>query len=53
MLFQADEQILHVYFPMGGVVSLVVSLSTGEMIEAAMVGSWRNGTRYSRGSEMQ
>ena len=28
----------HVYFPTSAVVSLVVTLSTGEMIEAAMVG---------------
>ena len=39
VLFQADQQIRYVYFPVGGVVSLVVSLSTGEMIEAAMVGA--------------
>ena len=39
VLFQADQQIRHVYFPIGGVVSLVVSLSTGEMIEAARVGA--------------
>jgi CRP-like cAMP-binding protein len=38
MLFDADEQIRHVYFPTGAVVSLVTSLSTGETIEAAMVG---------------
>ena len=39
VLFEADEMIDHVYFPTGAVVSLVVTLSTGEMIEAAMVGS--------------
>jgi CRP-like cAMP-binding protein len=38
ILFQADEEIRHVYFPTGAVVSLVVSLSTGETVEAAMVG---------------
>jgi CRP-like cAMP-binding protein len=38
VLFEADEQIRHVYFPTGAVVSLVVSLSTGETVEAAMVG---------------
>lgn len=38
VLFQADQDIRHVYFPTGAVVSLVVTLSTGEMIEAAMVG---------------
>jgi len=38
VLFEADEKIRHVYFPIGAVVSLVVTLSTGETIEAAMVG---------------
>ena len=38
VLFEADEQIRHVYFPTSAVVSLVVTLSTGEMVEAAMVG---------------
>jgi CRP-like cAMP-binding protein len=38
VLFQADEQIRHVYFPTGAVISLVVGLETGQMIEAAMVG---------------
>jgi CRP-like cAMP-binding protein len=38
VLFEADQEIRHVYFPTGAVVSLVVSLSTGEMVEAAMVG---------------
>lgn len=38
VLFEADEPIRHVYFPTSGVVSLVVTLSTGETIEAAMVG---------------
>jgi CRP-like cAMP-binding protein len=39
VLFEAEQQIKHVYFPTGAVVSLVVTLSTGEMIEAAMVGA--------------
>jgi CRP-like cAMP-binding protein len=39
VLFEADEQVRHVYFPTGAVVSLVVTLSTGETVEAAMVGS--------------
>lgn len=39
ILFEAEREIEHVYFPTGGVVSLVVSLETGEMVEAAMVGS--------------
>ena len=38
VLFEADERIRHVYFPTTAVVSLVVTLSTGEMVEAAMVG---------------
>jgi len=38
VLFETDQQIRHVYFPTGAVVSLVITLSTGEMIEAAMVG---------------
>jgi CRP-like cAMP-binding protein len=38
VLFQADEEIRHVYFPTSAVVSLVVTLSTGDTVEAAMVG---------------
>jgi CRP-like cAMP-binding protein len=38
ILFDAGEPIEAVYFPTGAIVSLVVGLSTGEMIEAAMVG---------------
>src|SRR5258708_8424990 len=38
VLFEAEEQIDHVYFPTGAVISLVITLSTGEIIEAAMVG---------------
>jgi CRP-like cAMP-binding protein len=38
VLFDADERIGHVYFPINAVISLVVTLSTGETIEAAMVG---------------
>src|SRR4051812_5972214 len=38
VLFDAEATIRHVYFPTGMVVSLVVSLSTGEIVEAAMVG---------------
>jgi CRP-like cAMP-binding protein len=38
ILFEADHEIRHVYFPTGAVISLVVTLSTGEMVEAAMVG---------------
>jgi len=39
VLFEADQQIGHVYFPTSAVVSLLVSLSSGDMIEAAMVGN--------------
>ena len=39
VLFETDQQIRHVYFPTGAVVSLVITLSTGETVEAAMVGS--------------
>ena len=39
VLFEADDKIRHVYFPIGAVVSLVITLSTGETVEAAMVGS--------------
>jgi CRP-like cAMP-binding protein len=38
VLFEADQEIEHVYFPSGAVVSLVVTLQTGELVEAAMVG---------------
>ena len=38
VLFDTGDTVEHVYFPTGAVVSLVVGLSTGEMIEAAMVG---------------
>ncbi|MGF6308637.1 CRP-like cAMP-binding protein [Bradyrhizobium sp. i1.8.4] len=39
ILFEAEQEIKHVYFPTTGVVSLVVTLETGELVEAAMVGS--------------
>jgi CRP-like cAMP-binding protein len=39
VLFEAEEEIMHVYFPSGAVVSLIVTLQSGEMVEAAMVGS--------------
>jgi CRP-like cAMP-binding protein len=38
VLFETDEPIHQVYFPTGAVVSLVIALSDGQMIEAAMVG---------------
>jgi CRP-like cAMP-binding protein len=38
VLFEAREPITAVYFPFNAIVSLVVMLSTGEAIEAAMVG---------------
>jgi hypothetical protein len=36
--YEAGDLIDSVYFPMGACVSLVVTLATGEMTEAAMVG---------------
>jgi CRP-like cAMP-binding protein len=38
VLFEAGDTIHSVYFPTSAVISLVIGLSTGEMIEAAMVG---------------
>ena len=38
LLFDAGDPVNWVYFPHRGVISLVVSLSDGQMIEAAMVG---------------
>jgi CRP-like cAMP-binding protein len=38
VLFEAGGTIKQVYFPEGAIISLVVGLSTGEMVEAAMVG---------------
>ena len=38
VISEPDQPINHVYFPFSGVVSLVVDLSVGEMIETAMVG---------------
>lgn len=38
VLFEAGDKITHIYFPHSGVVSLVVELADGQMIEAAMIG---------------
>jgi hypothetical protein len=38
ILYEAGDTVDAVYFPTTAVISLVVALSTGEMIEAAMVG---------------
>jgi CRP-like cAMP-binding protein len=38
ILYETGDAITDVYFPTSAVVSLVVSLSTGEIVEAAMVG---------------
>ena len=38
ILFDIGDPILQVYFPHSGIVSLVVSLATGETIELAMIG---------------
>ena len=39
VLFEAEQEIKQVYFPTSALVSLVVALESGELIEAAMVGS--------------
>ena len=39
ILYDAEQSIQDVYFPTTAVVSLVVTLSQGEMVEAAMVGN--------------
>jgi CRP-like cAMP-binding protein len=38
VLFEAGEAIDQVFFPHAGIISLVVNLASGEMIEAAMIG---------------
>jgi CRP-like cAMP-binding protein len=38
VLFETGDTIQTVYFPLSGVVSAVVDLATGEMIESAMIG---------------
>lgn len=38
VLFEADQNIRQAYFPTSAVIPMVVTLSTGEMVEAAMVG---------------
>jgi hypothetical protein len=38
ILFEAGDEMVDIYFPTGAIVSLVVGLSSGEIIEAAMVG---------------
>src|SRR6185295_7783227 len=38
VLFEVGSEIKKVYFPLAGVVSLVVPLASGEMIESAMIG---------------
>jgi hypothetical protein len=38
VLFEAGGEVTDIYFPTGAIVSLVVGLSSGEVIEAAMVG---------------
>jgi hypothetical protein len=39
VLFEAGGKVTDIYFPTGAIVSLVVGLSSGEIIEAAMVGN--------------
>jgi CRP-like cAMP-binding protein len=38
ILFEAGQEIDRIYFPQAGIVSLVVSLASGDIIEAAMIG---------------
>lgn len=38
VLFEAGDSVSSVFFPYDCIISLVVTLSSGEMIEAAMVG---------------
>src|SRR5450759_863200 len=38
VLYETGAAISRIYFPHAGIVSLVVELATGEMIEAAMIG---------------
>jgi CRP-like cAMP-binding protein len=38
ILFEAGGEVTAIYFPTGAIVSLVVGLSSGELVEAAMVG---------------
>jgi hypothetical protein len=38
IMYEAGDAVTAIYFPTSAIVSLVVSLSTGETIEAAMVG---------------
>jgi CRP-like cAMP-binding protein len=38
VLFETGDTIKTVYFPLSGVVSVVVDLATGQMIESAMIG---------------
>lgn len=39
ILFEADEPISHVYFPLSGAMSLIVTLAGGETVEIATVGN--------------
>ena len=45
VLFETDQQIRHVYFPTGAVVSLVITLSTGGTVERR----WRQRRRGGSG----
>ena len=37
-MFEAGDKVVDIYFPTGAIISLVAALSSGEIIEAAMVG---------------
>ena len=38
VLFETGDTVKAVYFPLSGIISIVVDLASGEMIEAAMIG---------------
>jgi Cyclic nucleotide-binding domain len=38
VLFETGDPVKTVYFPLSGIISIVVDLASGEMIEAAMIG---------------
>jgi hypothetical protein len=40
VLFGTGDSVKQVYFPHSGIVSLVIDLASGDMVEAAMIGRW-------------
>jgi hypothetical protein len=49
VVFEAEQQIEHVYVPMGAVVSLVVTLRSGKMVELRLPPITRPRRRRGRG----